>query len=151
MLDNNVIEIIRHTRKILNKLVNDYHNGGYWGSYYGDVTGYCGIASRFLINVAKRNGIRDMELVCGAFNNITHCWVEYNNFCIDITISQFPEFKNQPYRICEIDSEFYNSHYFIEVKGFAATKEQKKWGAGQNYEYCARILWDIDRSLKLKL
>lgn len=141
-LCSEIIQLIVHTRRSVDQLANKYHNGGNWGAF---LTGYCGIASRFLISLARRNGIHNMRLVCGAFNKATHCWVEYENFCIDITISQFEGFHSKAYRICMTDSDFYRSHYMPKIFGSSAVKHQKHWEQGQNYESCASILWRIHR------
>lgn len=152
IIDDKVIQLTVHVRRSLEKLARE-HGGGYWGS---GLTGYCGIASRFLINLAKRNGIYNMRLVCGFFNDrafhepSTHCWIEYNDFCIDLTISQFSEFHNKAYRICLIDSDFYRLHYTPEMIGSIAVKYQKQWENGQNYESCANSLWRIHKKHYIK-
>ena len=142
ILSTEIIELIVHARKSLDILVRKYHNGGNWGD---GVAGYCGIASRFLISLARRNGVYNMRLVCGLFDNMTHCWVECGDFCIDITISQFKGFKDKAYRICKIDSDFYNAHYLPEMIGTPAVKYQKQWEQGQDYESYASTLWRIHK------
>lgn len=147
-LCDKTIRLIRHSRKTIEELAESYHDGGNWGD---GLAGYCGIASRFLIGLAKRNGIYGMRLVCGTFNDpaweepVTHCWIEYKEFCIDLTISQFSEFHNKPYRICLLDSDFYRSHYLSELSGSNAVKHQKQFEDGQNYESCSSILWRIHK------
>ncbi len=140
-LSNEVMNLILHARKSLEELIK-YHNGGLWGN---GLAGYCGIASRFLINLAKRNHIYGFELVCGTFDGMTHCWVQYNNYCIDLTISQFEGFENKAYRVCLINSDFYRSHYNPDMIGSSAVRYQKLWEHGQSYESFASILWRFHR------
>jgi len=142
-LSNEIIQLIVHARKSVEELADKYHDGGNWGD---NLTGYCGIASRFFINLAKRNGIYNMRLVCGTFDGMTHCWVKYGDFCIDLTISQFNGFQNRRYRICKIDSDFYRTYYLPEMTGSSAVKYQKQWEDGQNYGACSNLLWQIHKS-----
>ena len=138
-LCNEMMQLIIHARRSVERLADEYHD---WGP---NLAGYCGIASRFLINLGKRNGIHNMRLVCGTFDDNTHCWVEYDGFCLDITITQFNGFQNKAYRICMIDSDFYREHYMPAIIGHSAVKQQKQWELGQDYESCATILWQIHK------
>lgn len=150
MLSAELIALCQHAHDSVEELAFKYHDGGLWGLY---LNGYCGIASRFLVNLAKRNGIFDMRLVCGGFCDLTvneedqivttHCWIEYNGFCIDLTISQFDSFNTKKISICSIGDEFYNSHYIPELIGSRAVKNQRTWTLGQNYESCSKYLWRI--------
>lgn len=151
-LSNEILELIIHTRKSVEELAIVYHDGGMWGD---GLAGYCGIASRFLISLFRRNGIHNARLICGTFGTVesdgafrpsqlTHCWVEYGDFCIDVTISQFAGFEKKKYRICKKDSEFYYTHYFPELVGSTAVKYQKQWDE-QSYESCSSILWRIHK------
>lgn len=142
-LPSKIIELIVHARKTVGDLAEKYHGGGAWGN---GLTGYCGIASRFLISLARRNGIYNMRLIAGSFDGKTHCWVEYGDFCIDLTISQFNGFENTPYRICYRSYEFYKYYYKPEVIGSAAVQYQKKWDLGQSYESCSSLLWRIHKA-----
>lgn len=147
-LSNKIIQLISHARESVDELANKHHNGGFWGD---GLAGYCGVASRFLISLARRNGIHNMHLVCGSFNDkkysspSTHCWVIYGKFCIDITISQFDGFKDKKYRICTTDSVFYRTHYIPELAGAPAVRCQKQWEEGQNYEKHSPFLWQIHK------
>lgn len=134
--------LIRHCRNTVEDLAKDYHFDGLWGS---NLAGYCGIASRFLIKIAKFNHISNMKLVCGTFDGNTHCWVEYDSYCIDITISQFFPFYSKKYRICRTDEEFYLSHYVIDMKGAEAVANQKQWDNGQAYDEYKNLLWQIHK------
>lgn len=142
----NIIQLISHTRKTVEELANTYHQGGAWGD--NGLPGYCGIASRFLIALFRRNGIHDARLVCGFFHTqneqSTHCWVEYDKFCIDLTISQFD--FDIPFRICLVGDAFYRKHYRREMIGSKAVILQKEWDDGQNYESCASLLWRIHKT-----
>lgn len=148
-----IIQLVSHARESVEELAATYHNGGTWGD---DLTGYCGIASRFLIALARRNNIYGMRLVCGTFGHIaddthdgTHCWVEYDGFCIDLTISQFG-FPKKKYKICLITDKFYLANYFPEMAGTHAVKFQKQWELGQNYESCSSLLWRIHKANYVK-
>lgn len=158
-LPNEILELIIHTRKSIEELANTYHDGGRWGE---GLAGYCGIASRFFISLLRRNGIYNARLVCGSFGTtevdgifypnleLPHCWVEFGEFCIDITISQFDGFENKKYRICKKGSEFYSSHYFPQLAGTSAVKHQRQWELGQDYESCSSLLWRIHKSKYIK-
>lgn len=137
-----MMQLIIHARRSVEELVRRYHGGGNWGN---GPAGYCGIASRFLINLARRNGIYNIRLICGTFDGMTHCWIEDGAFCIDLTIAQFKGFESKVYRICMIDSDFYRSHYVPEMSGSLAVKYQKQWEHGQNYESYSGILWKIHK------
>ncbi len=84
-----------------------------------------------------------MNLVCGAFDGLTHSWVEYDGFCIDITISQFTGFESKKYKICRVDDDFYMMYYSVDVRGSAAVSHQKKWTFGQDYGRHSKLLWKI--------
>jgi hypothetical protein len=49
---------------------------------------FCAIASVFLQKVLKNAGI-ETRLVTGTYKLDGHCWLEYNNHIIDITLRQF--------------------------------------------------------------
>lgn len=140
-LSNEIIQLIVYTRRVVEALAKQHNHP--WGDY---LTGYCGIASRFFISLAERNHIYNMRLVCGTFMDMTHCWVEYNGFCIDITISQFNSFQHKKYKICRLGAPFYTNHYVPEMIGIAAIKRQKQWQQGQAYENCSDKLWCIYQS-----
>lgn len=146
-LDKNIITLVEHARHSVEELAYKYHDGGAWGP---DLAGYCGIASRFFISLARRNNIYNTRLICGLFDGMTHCWIEYGDFCIDITISQFAGYKNRRYRIFKIDSDFYRAHYTPEIIGTAAVRHQKQWELGQNYESCSSLLWRIHKAKYIK-
>lgn len=146
-LSSEIIQLIVHARISVKELSDKYHNGGSWGH---GLTGYCGIASRFMISLARRNGIYGMRLVCGTFDGMTHCWVEYNGFCIDLTITQFSGFQHKAYRISTVNGDFYRTHYTPAMIGCSAMRHQKQWEHGQNYESCATILWHIHKKNFIK-
>lgn len=145
MLTQELINLIESARETVFRLSNDYHNGGLW-SGQNDLCGYCGIASRFLVSLARSKGI-EMKLACGGFDGFTHSWVEYDGFCIDLTISQFSGFEHKKYKICRVDDDFYRRYYSFDVKGSAAVSFQKKWGYGQDYGRHSKVLWKIYNSL----
>lgn len=142
-LSSKIIQLITHARESVEELASTYHKGGAWGE---GLAGYCGIASRFLIALARRNNIYGMRLICGTFGHITHCWVEYNGYCIDLTISQFEGFEDKKYKICRVNDMFYITNYFPEIIGTNAVRYQKQWELGQNYESCSGLLWRIHKS-----
>lgn len=137
------IEFVRRSRKAVEILADNYHEGGFWGS---GLTGYCGIASRFLVNLAKKYDIK-MQLVVGLFNGMTHCWVEYDGFCIDLTISQFKSFNTKKFSICKINDQFYNRYYTPDMRNNSAVRHQRTWQGGQEYSSHANLLWSIYRNL----
>jgi hypothetical protein len=112
--------------------------------------GYCGIASRFLISLAQRNHIYGMRLVCGLFNTTTHCWVEYEGFCIDTTISQFSGFEDLKYKVCRVKDDFYNTYYYPHLIGTKAARHQRRWELGQAYESYSSLLWKIHKKRYIK-
>lgn len=141
-----IVSLISHTRQTVEELANTYHDGGAWGN---GLAGYCGIASRFLIGLFKRNNL-NAYLVCGLFDGQTHCWVEYQDFCIDLTISQFEGFEHKKFSICVKRSEFYRKHYTFNLAGVSAVRYQKQWELGQNYESCSGLLWRIHKANYIK-
>jgi hypothetical protein len=145
MLNAKIVSLIKCARKTVEYLAKNDHEGGLW-SYDNDLSlcGYCGISSRFLISLGKYHNIHNMKLVCGTFDNKTHCWILYdNNYYIDLTISQFSSFETKKYIVGKIDDKFYKQHYRPEMKGYVATSFQKTWEDGQAYEKYARQLWRI--------
>lgn len=140
MLTPQLITIIKKVRNTIEELNLQLNNP--WGN---NLCGFCGIASRFLIRAANHNGIRNMRLVYGYFENDynTHCWVEYSGFAIDLTISQFSGFDKLKYRICKVGDEFYNAHYIPCVIGKEAISYQKQWRGGQAYSKHANMLWSM--------
>lgn len=142
-LSAEIIQLIAHARKSVEELADTHHNGGAWGE---GLTGYCGIASRFLISLARRNNVYGMRLMCGTFGHITHCWVEYNNFYIDLTISQFEGFSQKKYKVGCISDRFYLYNYFPQISGAKAARYQKQWELNQNYESCSGLLWRIHKN-----
>ena len=144
-LNSHIVELCRRAALSVKHLATEYHNGGLWSAAY-PLTGYCGIASRFLVSVAEVNGISSMEPVVGLFDDQTHCWVEYGKFCIDLTIAQFEGFEHKQFSVCKIGDEFYKQHYELGFRGKEAVKEQRSWYSGQRYEDHSVFLWHIYRN-----
>jgi len=141
-LNSKIVSLISSARNTIEDLADNYHQGGAWGM---GLAGYCGIASRFLIDLFRQNNLK-AYLVCGLFDNQTHCWVEYGNYCIDLTISQFEGFEQKRFSICTKNSIFYRTHYKIEMAGVAAVRYQKQWEHGQDYESWSSLIWRIHNS-----
>ncbi len=140
-----IVELCRRAALSVKHLAAEYHNGGLWSVEY-PLTGYCGIASRFLVSVADVNGIGDMELIVGLFDDQTHCWVEYGKFCIDLTIAQFEGFEHKSFSVCRVDDRFYKQHYEVGLYGKSAVEEQRTWKDKQRYEDHSIFLWHIYRN-----
>lgn len=144
ILNAHIVELCRRAALSVKHLAAEYHNGGLWSVEY-PLTGYCGIASRFLVAVCGVNGIRNMDVVIGLFDDQTHCWVEYGDFCIDLTIAQFEGFEHKQFSICKVNDQFYKQHYEVGISGKKAVKEQQSWYSGQRYEDHSLFLWAIYR------
>ncbi len=79
--------------------------------YKSDLGGYCGIASKYLVDLARKDFIRP-TFVFGYFtegNNslFDHCWVEHYGKIIDITASQFRTTQREKVFITEKSSYLY--------------------------------------------
>jgi len=128
-LSNDIMLLILKARKDIERLA----------SLNEDITcgpglaGYCGIISRYLIDLMELSGISGASLCCGRFNKLTHCWVEYGGFCLDLSISQFLGFAKKKYKICRVGDCFYSTYYENELDHRSAIEYQKTWGI-QAYE-----------------
>lgn len=144
MLSNKIISFVQDVCMVIEE-VSHYENS----LNINGLVGYCGISSRFLIALARKNNIHNMKLVCGTFNGAVHCWVHYDKYCIDVTISQFNPFDKLKYKICIIGDEFYKLHYKPDVIGSPAIRRQKKWRE-QAYGRYALTLWDTYRNMYMR-
>jgi hypothetical protein len=83
-----------------------------------DLAGYCGIAAYYLHQLAKARGI-ETALVVGTFyhddRDISgHAWIEYQDWIIDITATQFAQYDRQFDRqiyVSDAENSFYHPFY----------------------------------------
>lgn len=76
-------------RKLAEKARDDLE--AYCGMGNPNLHGVCGTASVHLMRLARREGIR-VKLCYGLFQKKhwqSHCWIEYDGKCYDITATQF--------------------------------------------------------------
>ena len=82
---NRILEICQHFRSVLEHANNppDYMKPF--------PVGWCGATSRALGGYLLSIGIRPIERVCGYKAALSHAWLEYENYIIDITADQFDD------------------------------------------------------------
>lgn len=113
--------------------------------------GYCGVASRHLQLAANKRNLFPF-FVAGNFNfynrildryltNSGHCWLEFEEYIIDITVTQF---KNV---VTKIDRNFAkkiyiskdtNPHYSKKYVGYDALLQVRKWYEEPIDEICSK-------------
>ena len=83
-MKHELLEQLSYEARVLLENVYGRHN---------DLAGKCGIASLYLMRLARRNGIK--VVFCHGFfeNRWSHCWVQYGNIVYDITATQFGKFE----------------------------------------------------------
>jgi hypothetical protein len=111
--------------------------------------GYCAIAARYIEMLANKQNIRPI-FVCGYFNSYCrvldeysgisgHCWVELDDYIVDITATQF---KNTPTKINrDFGKKVYvstaiNPHYTMYAIGNTAKNIVKAWYVEPIDEIC---------------
>jgi len=72
-----------------------------------DLGGMCVMCSIVLGHILKSLDF-DCKIVEGTYKIDYHCWVVFDKFIIDITATQFPEFKNTPITILPSGHHSYN-------------------------------------------
>ena len=95
-----------------------------------NMTGYCGVGSRWLQRLAHKKGI-DIDFIVGKYNDhivsSDHCWVQYNGYIIDITATQFGFVD----RIIVLkDNDF---RYTCRLKNIKAIVAMKNWPHSQKF------------------
>jgi hypothetical protein len=105
-----------------------------------NLTGYCGIASRYLQKLANAQGIFP-KFICGTFrfyNRIFdkyltwsgHSWLELNDVIVDITATQFKDVKtkvNRSFGNPVYYSSNSNPHYLKYSDGMEAIRLVESW------------------------
>src|SRR5277367_897508 len=114
--------------------------------------GYCGIASRYLELLGKRENIFP-DFIVGhfrSFNRILdeyswragHCWIEYDGYIIDLTATQFRNVITKVER--DFSKKVYisrntNPHYYKEASGEDAVNKVRAWHCESLEEICAKV------------
>ena len=73
--------------------------------------GCCGSASEKLCKLMEKEGLSGATYKWGWRADRSHAWVEYDNFIIDVTISQFPEYLGPPIFIEPKDLESLHNEF----------------------------------------
>lgn len=115
------------------------------------LTGYCGIASRYLESIANKENIFP-EFVGGSFlsyNRINneyesisgHTWIEYKDYIVDITATQF---KNVSFKVNRNFNKVYvcratNPHYAKDWTGNIAKHYVGGWYEESLEDLCNKV------------
>lgn len=117
-----------------------------------NLTGYCGVASKYLETLANKNGIYP-QFVAGIFQSYNriidryglvsgHSWLEHDGYIIDITATQFRNVVSKVERnfnkkvyICRTT----NPHYKKTCVGGEAKLRVRSWYMETLEEICEKI------------
>jgi len=80
MNKSEIQDVARATRRVIRELLKEHSD---WADPK-DMLGACGCASW-----ALWTRLPSSRLVLGTWDDITHCWVEYDKYIVDITATQF--------------------------------------------------------------
>jgi hypothetical protein len=72
-----------------------------------DLEGWCAIASSFLVKKLKERKIK-AEFVKGSFKHGSHCWIECENYIIDLTATQFSSITKKVFITLKNDKRYRN-------------------------------------------
>lgn len=146
-MDLQLKKVVAAARQEMESFARKHNHIGFMGSDV-DLSGYCAIASHFLIMVTRKFGYK-MSLVQGvAFEDvvdgnkdfvheqINHCWVEYDGEIIDLSAKQFDK-SLQKIHIVKIG----NSSYCPISRNNAARKDfRMEWPDDQSpYSYITEL------------
>ena len=114
-----------------------------------NLMGYCGVAARYIELLANKQNIHPI-FVCGYFNsyyrtldkynNISgHCWIELDDYIVDITATQFKKASTKINR--DFGKKVYvstanNPHYTMYAIGNTAKNIVKAWYVEPIDEIC---------------
>lgn len=117
-----------------------------------NLMGYCGIAASYLESLAAKNNI-PIKFISGTFNKYIryqdtytlvngHCWLEYNDYIIDTTATQFRSVKTKVNR--DFSKKIYlskssNPHYKLILSGDEAKDYVRTWYVESLEELCEKI------------
>ena len=85
---------------------------------------FCGIASVFLMELLREEGI-PTTLVSGTYQNEGHCWLEYEELKIDITLTQFSRLEPK------VMIRRKKTGYSTEMRGRSIRETFQGWPSGQ--------------------
>ena len=103
-----------------------------------DLSCFCAIASHALMKAYRKNGIK-ASMIIGNYCGNTHCWVEADDFVIDITMTQFDNEKPKVYIVDSYKAEKIEG--FEPEDCFRSIKQMEGWeGQAPTPKYTKNIL-----------
>lgn len=112
-----VKQIASQVRSACEGFVNSHESFDYDFHGQDDLCCMCAVASMALKKALEREGIHS-DLVVGEYDGFCHCWLEWQNYIVDITATQFN--LKRKIHIVSTNTKLYNK---IEVN----PSEFKDW------------------------
>lgn len=115
-----------------------------WPDEAQHLSGYCMLASRFFIRIARKNGFQPV-LVKGEFDEEgNHCWTEWHGKLIDLTATQYD--FTEKVLVLPADHKLYRPL----LKGLSAERAVRAWKnpfgyreSVRKYDSALRKLYDL--------